>query len=207
VALRTGPPAQVVPDASNLTKEYPLREEGWRLLALAQWGAGRQGDALAALRQARQVLGEELGIDPGPALTDLEEAILRQHLDVLHSALESPVGSGLPVVPGQGGGQAGPGGDAGTGANAESSVGGESPADFFSRAGLVQIERQDRRSRPAGSSDFVRQRIHALGAARHQHQFMAMAGECSRKRSADSGRGAGDDRDRRHAGPPAAATR
>jgi hypothetical protein len=141
VALRTGPPAQVVPDASNLTKEYPLREEGWRLLALAQWGAGRQGDALAALRQARQVLGEELGIDPGPALTDLEEAILRQHLDVLHSALESPVGPGLPVVPGQGGGQAGPRGDAGTGANAESSVSGESP---------VPGQRPARDERPAG---------------------------------------------------------
>ena len=96
VALRTGPPAQVVPGASELTKEYPLREEGWRLLALAQWGAGRQGDALAALRQARQVLGDELGIDPGPALTDLEEAILRQHLDVLHAALGTPAGAGLP---------------------------------------------------------------------------------------------------------------
>ena len=96
VALRTGPPAQVVPAASELTQEYPLREEGWRLLALAQWGAGRQGDALATLRQARQVLGEELGIDPGPALTDLEEAILRQRLDVLHSALGAPAGAGLP---------------------------------------------------------------------------------------------------------------
>lgn len=96
VALRTGPPAQVVPAASELTQEYPLREEGWRLLALAQWGAGRQGDALAALRQARQVLGDELGIDPGPALTDLEEAILRQHLDVLRSALGTPAGAGLP---------------------------------------------------------------------------------------------------------------
>src|SRR5690242_930136 len=141
VTLRTGPPAQVVPAASELTQEYPLREEGWRLLALAQWGAGRQGDALAALRQARQVLGDELGIDPGPALTELEEAILRQHLDVLHSALESPVGSGLPVVPGQGGGQAGPRGDAGTGANAESSVGGESP---------VPGQRPARDERPAG---------------------------------------------------------
>jgi hypothetical protein len=40
-ALRTGPPGPVMPAASELTREYPLREEGWRLLALAQWGAGR----------------------------------------------------------------------------------------------------------------------------------------------------------------------
>lgn len=120
VALRTGPPAQVVPAASELTQEYPLREEGWRLLALAQWGAGRQGDALAALRQARQVLGEELGIDPGPALTDLEEAILRQRLDVLHSALGAPAGVGLPN--GADSGPASPDDDDKRGASGESSV-------------------------------------------------------------------------------------
>lgn len=120
VALRTGPPAQVVPAASELTQEYPLREEGWRLLALAQWGAGRQGDALAALRQARQVLGEELGIDPGPALTDLEEAILRQRLDVLHSALGAPAGVGLPN--GADSGPASPDDDDKRGASGESGV-------------------------------------------------------------------------------------
>jgi DNA-binding SARP family transcriptional activator len=118
VALRTGPPAQVVPAASELTREYPLREEGWRLLALAQWGAGRQGDALGALRQARQVLGDELGIDPGPALTDLEEAILRQHLDVLHSALGARVG--LPN--GADSGPVNPDDDGKRGASGESSV-------------------------------------------------------------------------------------
>ena len=121
VALRTGPPAQVVPAASELTQEYPLREEGWRLLALAQWGAGRQGDALAALRQARQVLGDELGIDPGPALTDLEEAVLRQHLDVLHSALGAPAGASS--VSGADSGPGHPDDGGSHGATGESSVG------------------------------------------------------------------------------------
>jgi DNA-binding SARP family transcriptional activator len=48
--------------------EHPLREESWRLLALALYDAGRQGDALAALRRAREVLADELGLDPGEGL-------------------------------------------------------------------------------------------------------------------------------------------
>ena len=95
-ALRTGAAQEVVPPAGALTREYPLREEGWRLLAVSLWAAGRQGDALAALRQARHVLGEELGIDPGPALAGLEDAILRQQLEVLRSALGSRAEGGAP---------------------------------------------------------------------------------------------------------------
>ena len=41
-------------------REHPVREESWRLLALALYDAGRQGDALAALRRAREVLTDEL---------------------------------------------------------------------------------------------------------------------------------------------------
>ncbi|MGY1745486.1 BTAD domain-containing putative transcriptional regulator [Blastococcus sp. SYSU D00695] len=58
--------------------EHPLREEGWRLLALGLYRAGRQGDALAALREARARLAEELGTDPGPALRALEADVLAQ---------------------------------------------------------------------------------------------------------------------------------
>ncbi|MGY1772510.1 BTAD domain-containing putative transcriptional regulator [Blastococcus sp. SYSU D00813] len=58
--------------------EHPLREEGWRLLALGLYRAGRQGDALAALREARERLAEELGTDPGPALRALEADVLAQ---------------------------------------------------------------------------------------------------------------------------------
>ncbi|MEV0996558.1 BTAD domain-containing putative transcriptional regulator [Nonomuraea sp. NPDC050202] len=76
--LRLGLHAETVPDLEALTTEHPLREEGWRLLALGLYRCGRQGDALAALRRARNMLADELGIDPGPALRKLESDILAQ---------------------------------------------------------------------------------------------------------------------------------
>ncbi|MER7547715.1 ATP-binding protein [Actinomadura sp.] len=76
--LRLGAAAEAVPDLEAHAAANPLREEAWRLLALALYRAGRQGDALGALRRARAVLTEELGVDPGPALRRLEAAILAQ---------------------------------------------------------------------------------------------------------------------------------
>ncbi|WP_203987273.1 BTAD domain-containing putative transcriptional regulator [Virgisporangium aurantiacum] len=78
--IRAGAPAEAVPAAQVLTGEHPLREEAWRLLALALYATGRQADALAALREARRILADELGIDPGPGLNDLEAAILTQRV-------------------------------------------------------------------------------------------------------------------------------
>jgi DNA-binding SARP family transcriptional activator len=77
-ALRLGLAAQSVADLDRLTAEQPLREEAWRLLALALYQSGRQGDALAALRRARARLAAELGVDPGPGLRELEASILAQ---------------------------------------------------------------------------------------------------------------------------------
>jgi DNA-binding SARP family transcriptional activator len=87
VTLRAGAPSEAVPGAEVLTRQQPLREESWRLLALALWGSGRQADALAALRRARGTLAAELGLDPGPALVELEGAILGQRMEVLERAL------------------------------------------------------------------------------------------------------------------------
>jgi DNA-binding SARP family transcriptional activator len=104
-ALRLGRAAEVVADLDGLAVEHPLREEVWRLLALALYQAGRQGDALAALRRARARLAADLGVDPGPALRELEDAILTQAphlLSAVHaappapvSAAPRPVGTGL----------------------------------------------------------------------------------------------------------------
>ncbi|MEV4184653.1 BTAD domain-containing putative transcriptional regulator [Streptosporangium canum] len=88
--LRIGDPAAVVPEAERLTRDEPLREEGWRLHALALWSSGRQADALATLRRARGIFAEELGLDPGPDLTALEEAILTQRTDVLRATPPPP---------------------------------------------------------------------------------------------------------------------
>ncbi|GAB3838352.1 hypothetical protein GCM10029963_04340 [Micromonospora andamanensis] len=57
---------------------HPLREDIWRLWIIALYRSGRQGEALAALRRVRETLVDELGIDPGPRLRQLEADILHQ---------------------------------------------------------------------------------------------------------------------------------
>ena len=89
-ALRLGGAAAVVAGLDMLTAENPLREEGWRLLALALYQSGRQGDALATLRRARARLADELGIAPGPALRELEAGILAQAPDLSARASSAP---------------------------------------------------------------------------------------------------------------------
>ncbi|MGY1495150.1 BTAD domain-containing putative transcriptional regulator [Streptomyces sp. QTS52] len=95
--LGTGHAAEAVLTAEALVRRSPLREEGWRLLTLAQWACGRQGDALSTLRRATAMLRDELGCDPGPALAELEDAVLAQRLDVLRAAVpEAPRAVAVP---------------------------------------------------------------------------------------------------------------
>ena len=68
------------------TPGAPLRERLWALHAVALTRAGRQAEALDALRAVRTHLAEELGLDPGVELQSLEQAILQQ-ADWLHEAL------------------------------------------------------------------------------------------------------------------------
>ena len=60
-------------------RAHPLRERLWELRILALYRAGRQAEALQAYTEVRDRLVGELGIDPGPALRDLEARILAQH--------------------------------------------------------------------------------------------------------------------------------
>ncbi|WP_214415333.1 BTAD domain-containing putative transcriptional regulator [Sphaerisporangium fuscum] len=76
--LGLGRHVEAVPDLENHVRAHPLRENAVRLLALALYRSGRQGDALTVLRKARRHLAEELGLDPGPALRELEADILVQ---------------------------------------------------------------------------------------------------------------------------------
>ncbi|WP_055481796.1 BTAD domain-containing putative transcriptional regulator [Sphaerimonospora mesophila] len=82
-AVRLGRTGPLIADLEAHASAHPLREEAWRLLALALYRAGRRGDALGALQRAREVLRDELGLDPGPTLQRLQQDILAQapHLD------------------------------------------------------------------------------------------------------------------------------
>ncbi|MGC5011204.1 BTAD domain-containing putative transcriptional regulator [Streptosporangium sp. DT93] len=81
--LLLGHSGALVPDLEAHASAHPLREEAWRLLALALYRNGRQGDALGALRRARMLLRDELGLDLGATLQRLESDMLAQavHLD------------------------------------------------------------------------------------------------------------------------------
>ncbi len=76
--LGVGAHEVAVAELEAFTQAHPLREYGYELLSLALYRAGRQADALAALRTNQKRLAEELGIDPRPALQRLARDILNQ---------------------------------------------------------------------------------------------------------------------------------
>jgi DNA-binding SARP family transcriptional activator len=80
--LECGQMREVVPDLERLVADHPLRERPRALLMLALYRNGRQAEALAAYQDARRVLVDELGIQPGTELRNLEQAILEQRPDL-----------------------------------------------------------------------------------------------------------------------------
>ncbi|MDR7189622.1 DNA-binding SARP family transcriptional activator/energy-coupling factor transporter ATP-binding protein EcfA2 [Microbacterium sp. BE35] len=76
--LAEGEHRAVIADAERLVRAAPLREDRWAILAIANYRAGRQAEALATVRAARVRLAEELGIDIGPRLGELESSMLQQ---------------------------------------------------------------------------------------------------------------------------------
>ena len=83
VELDAGRHREVVARLERLVADHPLRERLWVLLMLALYRSGRQADALRAYQKARTLLADELGIDPGTELRELESAILRQRPELL----------------------------------------------------------------------------------------------------------------------------
>jgi predicted ATPase len=75
-ALALGEHAQLVPAIRAALEESPFRERLWGQLMLALYRSGRQADALEVFQEARQMLLEELALEPGPELRRLQEAIL-----------------------------------------------------------------------------------------------------------------------------------
>ncbi len=88
--LALGADAGLVPELEALAAEHPYRERVQGQLALALYRAGRQADALEAIRAARARLVDELGVDPGAALQELERAILRQDVELEGQAARAP---------------------------------------------------------------------------------------------------------------------
>jgi len=76
--LAGGDAVGAVVHLEQLVREEPLREHRWALLVLGLYRTDRQGDALATLRRVRKLLADELGVDPGPELQELERQVLAQ---------------------------------------------------------------------------------------------------------------------------------
>jgi ABC-type transport system substrate-binding protein/DNA-binding SARP family transcriptional activator/streptogramin lyase len=91
--LALGRHAEVVAELESLAREHPLRErlQGLRLIAL--YRCGRQAEALEAYRTTRRRLVDELGVEPGPELKELERMILEHN-----RSLEAPPRESNPVA-------------------------------------------------------------------------------------------------------------
>ena len=89
--LALGRHEDVLGELQVLVGEHPLRERLRAQLLLALYRADRQAEALDAYQQTRDVLVEELGVEPGPALQRLQKGILSQD-----PALELPAGTASP---------------------------------------------------------------------------------------------------------------
>lgn len=124
--LALGRAGELVAELGRLVKAHPYRETVHRQLMLALYRAGRQSDALAAYRDLRRVLQQELGTEPGAELERLNQAILNRDPE-----LDRPSTSGdrEPAVPG-------------TAGNEQTPVPRELPAHvagFTGRAGALKV--------------------------------------------------------------------
>jgi DNA-binding SARP family transcriptional activator len=93
--LRCGRQAEVTPELRRLLADHPLREGLWALLLRALSGAGRRAEALEAYGAAREVIADELGVDPGTELQQLYQQIL--NADAMSPAAVGPASGPGPV--------------------------------------------------------------------------------------------------------------
>ena len=100
--LHLGRTEQVVPQLRDLASAHPLRERFHAQLMTALAVGGRRAEALAAYQRARQVLVDELGIEPGPELRTLHERILAGESDPIPAQDAAPrEPTPVPAVPRQ----------------------------------------------------------------------------------------------------------
>ncbi|MDQ1600871.1 MAG: hypothetical protein QOD68_2345, partial [Actinomycetota bacterium] len=101
--LDSGRATAVAAELEGFVGQHPLRERLWEQLLLAQYRAGRTDAALDAYQRARRMLRDELGVEPGQPLRQLEAAVLRQDPALLlpreRSTIAASVASGEPPAP------------------------------------------------------------------------------------------------------------
>ncbi|MFH8471151.1 AfsR/SARP family transcriptional regulator [Streptomyces sp. NPDC018000] len=98
--LEVGCHAEAVSELTALTAAHPLRERLRELLMVALYRSGRQAEALAVYADTRRLLADELGVDPCPELSQLQQRILRADDELARPAGE-PAPAPAPVRPAQ----------------------------------------------------------------------------------------------------------
>ncbi len=88
--LADGRHGEVLGELETLTAEHPLRERFWYQRVLALYRSGRQADALRAYRELHDTLGDQVGIEPGPELRELQSRILHQDSDLAYRGAARP---------------------------------------------------------------------------------------------------------------------
>nr|WP_269810798.1 BTAD domain-containing putative transcriptional regulator [Kineosporia rhizophila] len=91
--LAVGDAPAAVAELRTAVRDEPYRERGWELLILGLYRSARQAEAFSALRQVRALLADDLGVDPGPELQNLERRLLAQDPSLLLDA-----GARLPAL-------------------------------------------------------------------------------------------------------------
>ena len=97
--LALGHHTQVVGELEALVREHPMREAVRAQLMIALYRCGRQADALDVYREGRKLISEELGLEPGPALRDVEAKVLAQSPDLAAPVVPATLPAAAPVAP------------------------------------------------------------------------------------------------------------
>ncbi|WP_309144204.1 BTAD domain-containing putative transcriptional regulator [Streptomyces sp. BR123] len=99
--LEVGHHAEAVAELTALTAAHPLRERLRELLMLALYRSGRQAEALAVYADTRRLLADELGVDPRPELSALQQRILRADAELAGGDAPAPAPPSIQVRPAQ----------------------------------------------------------------------------------------------------------
>ncbi|MFF3158311.1 BTAD domain-containing putative transcriptional regulator [Streptomyces sp. NPDC057910] len=98
--LQLGRHRALIGELATLVKENPLREQARGFLMLAEYRSGHRAKALEIFREGRDILVDQLGIEPGPALRALHDLVLQDSPDLAQPAVDAPPAP-LATVPSQ----------------------------------------------------------------------------------------------------------